>query len=139
MKKIYIIEENVHLLEMLKTIVQECILGHEVIGTANNGQQAMKDGIALEPDLFILDFNLPEADGDEVLNFIKTNLPQSKVMLYSEQNDQKTIEITLQGKADGHMIKGSRIEEIVYAIKKVTRGDHYFSSVFHKHKFSSKL
>ena len=73
------------------------------------------------------------------LNFIKTNLPQSKVMLYSEQNDQKTIEITLQGKADGHMIKGSRIEEIVYAIKKVTRGDHYFSSVFHKHKFSSKL
>ncbi len=119
-------------------VVKECIAEHFVIGTADNGQKAMKECIVLDPDLVIMDLNLPDADGAELLNHFKVNLPQSKFMLYSVKDDKDTIAITLQGKVDGHIIKGSRIEEIVYAIKKVTSGKHYFSSVFHKHKFSKQ-
>ena len=59
--KIYIAEDESIILMSFKMILQQ--LGYEVVGSAVNGEKALKDILELKPDLLLLDINMPRLDG----------------------------------------------------------------------------
>ena len=59
--KIYIAEDESIILMNFKMILQ--LLGYEVVGSAVNGEKALKDILELKPDLLLLDINMPRLDG----------------------------------------------------------------------------
>ena len=79
-------------------------------------------------DILILDINMPELDGIEVLKFFKKNNIKIKTIILSSYDDVKLVEEMLSLGADGYISKDSAGEHIIDAIKAVHSGEQFFSN-----------
>ena len=61
--------------------------GFNVIGQANNGNMAVEEAIRLRPELVLLDIHMPEMNGLEALKQIKSNLPETRVVMLTVAED----------------------------------------------------
>lgn len=80
--KVLVVDDSI----MYRRIVQdvlESFSGVEVVGTAGNGKIAMSKAAVLKPDLMILDIEMPEMDGLEVLEHIKNGLSHTAAIVFS--------------------------------------------------------
>ncbi len=66
-----------HLLRFIPT------MGHEVIGIARNGQEAVEEYQRLKPDVLVMDVIMPRLNGLEALQFIRESDPRAKVVMVS--------------------------------------------------------
>ncbi|HAH07669.1 MAG TPA: two-component system response regulator [Elusimicrobia bacterium] len=78
--------------DMYRLILQEMVreMGHEPVGEAETGEQALERFKALKPDLVTLDLSLPDMDGFAVLREIRRANPRANVVMISG-NDQDRI------------------------------------------------
>ncbi len=128
MKNIYIIEDDEVVRNLLVRYLDEIIPEYELVGTSVDGETAREDCVKLNPDLVILDLYLPGINGLEILHFIKSNLPKTKVIIFSGIAEKKIYDIAVQGKADGYVIKSSGFEEFYHAVNTYMRGGHILQS-----------
>jgi two-component system chemotaxis response regulator CheB len=80
--KVMVVDDSI----MYRRIVQdvlESFSGVEIVGTAENGKIAMSKAAVLKPDLMILDIEMPEMDGLEVLEHIKNGLSHTAAIVFS--------------------------------------------------------
>ena len=99
----------------------------EVVGYSLNGKDVLDWFVSNEADILVLDINMPEVDGIEVLqNFNKQNF-QQKVIVLSSYDDVKLIKEVLKIGASGFLAKKCVGESIVDAINTVFKGQQYFS------------
>ena len=99
----------------------------EVVGYSLNGTQVMKWFKENEADILILDINMPEMDGIEVLNNLDKIKKKPKVIVLSSYDDVKLVKEVLQIGAQGFVPKKSAGEHIVNAVKKVAKDEQYFT------------
>jgi DNA-binding NarL/FixJ family response regulator len=97
--------------------------GIKVVGEANSGQQAIKLVKNLSPDIVILDIEMPDMNGVEVLNQIGENAIQVKVLVLSSYDDREYISQMLAMGASGYLIKDEVTDTIVDAVRGVARGE----------------
>ena len=88
-KRIFVVEDLPIMRDLLCGIYES--LGHQVIGTAENGKDAIADYPKHLPDMVSLDISLPDMDGLAVLKEIRAHNPQAKVLIVTA-NDQKALE-----------------------------------------------
>lgn len=88
-KRIFIVEDLPIMRDLLCGIYES--LGHHVVGTAENGHDAISEYPKYMPDLMSLDISLPDMDGLAVLKEIRTKYSQAKVLIVTA-NDQKVLE-----------------------------------------------
>jgi two-component system, NarL family, response regulator DegU len=96
-----------------------------VASEAGNGEKALEMLKLYEPDVLLLDFNMPLLNGIEVLKIIKEQESNVKVIMLTVENDRKTLREAIDIGADGYLLKDSACEEIVNAIKTVFNGEKY--------------
>ncbi|MCM8710243.1 response regulator transcription factor [Clostridium sp. SYSU_GA19001] len=96
-----------------------------IIGEAENGERALKLLEECSPDVVLLDCNMPLKNGIEVLEIIKKQNENIKVIMLTIENDRRTIHTAINIGADGYMLKDSAGTEIVSAIKSVYNGEKY--------------
>ena len=77
----------------------------EVIGEAEDGLQLIKLLKHVQPDVILIDINMPVMDGTVALPLIKKNYPDTKVLVLSMQNTPQMIKIMMQLGADGYLTK----------------------------------
>lgn len=99
----------------------------EVIGFSLNGLQVVEWFENNEADVLVLDINMPEMDGIEVLKNLKKNKVQCQVIVLSSYDDVKLVKEVLQMGAQGFVPKKSAGEHIVNAVNKVALGQQYFT------------
>jgi DNA-binding NarL/FixJ family response regulator len=99
----------------------------EVTGYSLNGTQVMDWFNNNEADILILDINMPEMDGIEVLNNLGKMKKKPKVIVLSSYDDIKLVKEVLQIGAQGFVPKKSAGEHIVNAVKKVAKDEQYFT------------
>jgi len=92
-----------------------------------DGGEGMEQCLALAPDLVIIDLQLPEVNGLEILHLLKRKFPKIKILIFTGKTSQQTVNIAMQGQADGFINKISGIEELEKAIDAVSRGEQFFS------------
>jgi two-component system response regulator NreC len=99
----------------------------EVVAEADNG----KDGVALvqqhQPDVAVMDLNMPELDGVEATKIIRKNVPNTQVLILSMYSTGEHVRPAIRAGAGGYLLKGSGLSDLVSAIKAVSSGNAFFS------------
>jgi len=105
----------------------------EVVGEAGDGEEAVRLGSELEPDLVIMDIVMPKLSGIEATKLIKQASPSTAVLVLTAYNDIRYIIGLLEAGACGYLLKSARSSEIVAAIRAVRSGESVLdAAVTHK-------
>jgi len=96
-----------------------------VVGEAGNGRHALELVTELQPDIVVMDLNLPELDGIEATRTIAAEHKNVKVLVLTMESDDVLIRKTLRAGARGYVLKDS--PDIIRAVKQVARGQSFFS------------
>ncbi len=101
----------------------------EVIGEANDGDEAVKMAAELEPDVILMDIVMPKLSGVEATRLIKKAKPSSCILILTAYSDIRYILGLLEAGASGYLLKSARSEEIVGAIRAVRSGESVLDSL----------
>ena len=99
----------------------------EVVGESLNGEQVIDWYQTNTSDVLVLDINMPKVDGIKVLQYLKKSKIQPYVVVLSSYDDIKLVKEVLKIGAKGFLAKKCAGEQIVDAIKTVSKGEQYFS------------
>ncbi|MCB9419640.1 MAG: response regulator transcription factor [Ardenticatenaceae bacterium] len=99
----------------------------EVVGQAADGKRAVELAESLQPDIALLDINMPELDGIAAANLIREACPQTKTLILTMHNDDAIFFDAIQAGASGYVLKGSRPDDLIQALIEVHNGNVYIS------------
>lgn len=91
-------------------------------GQFYNGSDALSELPRISPDIVLMDINLPEKSGTELIRELKPLLENSQFIMCTSFEDDSHIYDSLKAGASGYIIKGDSLEEIINAIKDCHRG-----------------
>ena len=94
----------------------------EIIGEAGSGQEAIDKAAALQPDILLLDLQLPDLDGVQVLQNLRQRYPQIQAIVFTAFDTDERILGALQAGAQGYLLKGAPREELFQAVRVVSQG-----------------
>jgi two-component system, NarL family, response regulator DegU len=94
----------------------------EVTGEATNGSEALLLVEEIEPDILLLDVEMPVLNGIEVARTLKKNACKTRVLVLSAYDDQEYIREMLLNGASGYLLKDEAPERIIEAVKGVAQG-----------------
>lgn len=95
----------------------------EVVGQASNGADAVEACLRERPDIIILDVEMPRMDGVEATQRIVRDCPQTRVVILTAFEDDNLILQLIQAGATGYLLKESRTEQVVQAIRVAYSGE----------------
>ena len=99
----------------------------EVVGEAGEGLEAIRCVLETEPDLLLLDLNMPKMNGISVILEIKRQCPKTKILALTMHKEEDFILQAFQAGANGYCLKSASHEELLLAIESVLSGKHYVS------------
>ncbi|MEN6465292.1 MAG: response regulator transcription factor [Syntrophaceae bacterium] len=99
----------------------------EVIGEAEDGRNIVKIAKKLVPDVIVMDVTMPDLNGMDATRKIVSEVPGVKVLALSMHQDRKYVSGMLEAGAMGYVLKGSKFEELVTAIRAVSKKNVYLS------------
>jgi DNA-binding NarL/FixJ family response regulator len=95
----------------------------QVVGTAADGQKALTVIRAQKPDVVLTDINMPQINGIELTNTLRTEMPEVGVVILTIYNDDERVFAAIKAGARGYVLKDSPPEETVTAVRAVARGE----------------
>jgi DNA-binding NarL/FixJ family response regulator len=98
-----------------------------VVGEAENGRQAVRLALDLEPDVIVMDINMPELNGIEATRQILAELPATKIIALSMYSDKRYVVGMLKAGVSGYLLKNCAFDELVAAISAVMKNQNYMS------------
>lgn len=99
----------------------------EIVGQAENGQEAIEKARLLKPDIMIMDLTLPVINGVDATRILYNELPEVRVLILSMHADKKYIKDALEAGAFGYLFKDCTYDQLVEAINTVYHGKKYLS------------
>ncbi|WP_106495961.1 response regulator [Lentibacillus sp. Marseille-P4043] len=117
MAKVLITDDAAFMRMQLKDILTK--LGHEVVGEAENGKDAVEKFQELEPDLITMDITMPEMNGVESVKEIKKLNSNVKVIMCSAMGQQGMVVEAIQAGAKDFIVKPFTQDRIQEAVEKV--------------------
>lgn len=100
----------------------------QVVGQAADGFEALAMAAATNPDVMVLDYSMPKLDGPGVIERVRQQTPQIKLLILTIHENIHYAVKALESGAHGYVIKSAAVEELVEAIKIVDRGEVFISS-----------
>ncbi len=100
---------------------------YHIVGTANNGQEAIDIVRRGRVDVIIMDINMPVMDGIDATEIISENFEETKVLIMSMHNKAGYIQNAIKAGASGYILKNTSPDELEEAIVRVLEGGSYFS------------
>lgn len=117
--------------ELVRTGIEALLNDAEditVIGVAESGEKAVDAVVALSPDVVLMDVNMPGIGGVEACRRILQQDAEVKIIAVSVRNDGPIPHQLLKLGVLGFVSKGSPVDEMVHAIRKVMEGKRYLCS-----------
>ena len=99
----------------------------EVVGEAATGEEAVARTADLQPDVVLMDLQMPEVNGIEATRRILLESPNVRVLVVTLFEDDDSVFLALRAGARGYVLKDADEEEMVLAIRAVGRGEAIFS------------
>ncbi len=97
----------------------------EVVGEASNGVECLEKLEECNPEVLLLDINMPEKNGIEVLKQMKEENIEIKVLILTVHNEMDYLMKAVDIGVDGYILKDSESSELKKAIKAVRDGENY--------------
>jgi DNA-binding NarL/FixJ family response regulator len=101
--------------------------GHEVVGEASDGREALTLAQRLQPDIAVLDLSMPLLNGLDAAHEIKRISPRTRTILLTMYTDKEYVLRALHAGARGYVLKTQAAEDLVRAIRETSTGEVYLS------------
>jgi len=118
--KVLLVDDEPLLLESLEIILT--FGGMEIVGTAHNGNEALSVLENTTCDIALVDINMPEMGGIELISHLKKDYPSVKILVLTTFYDDETITKAISGGADGYLLKDSGKDAILGAVSQIMSG-----------------
>ncbi len=115
---------------MLRTGVKQLISmapAITVVGEASNGEQGIELAESLDPDLILLDLNMPGMNGLETLDKLREKSLSGRIVVFSVSNHEEDVVTALKRGADGYLLKDMEPEDLLKALHQAAAGEMVLS------------
>lgn len=102
--------------------------GYDVIATAGEGAQAIRVGSSLKPEVMVLDLQLPDMSGVDVIKGVMGPHPQVRILVLSASAEQQDVLEAVKAGALGYLVKSAGREEFLEAVRRTAEGDAVFTA-----------
>ena len=99
----------------------------ELVGEAATGEEAVARAADLQPDVVLMDLQMPEVNGIEATRRILQESPSVRVLVVTLFEDEDSVFMALRAGARGYVLKDADEEEMVLSIRAVGKGEAIFS------------
>lgn len=124
--KIFIVDDHYMIVEGIRSLLQYQ-KGLEWMGHAMNAASCMAYLQQQQPDVILMDINLPDKSGIDLCREVKTQYPTIHIIGLSSFNQQSFIQKMIENGAVGYVLKNATAEELVEAIETVQSGKMFLS------------
>jgi DNA-binding NarL/FixJ family response regulator len=100
----------------------------QVIATAADGLEAIEKAMLHCPDVAVVDISMPRMDGIEATKRISAHCPKTRILMLTIYNSQEHLQHALKAGASGYVLKDAAGQELVIAIRTLSKGGNYYSS-----------
>lgn len=99
----------------------------QVVGEACDGNDAIRQVKELQPDIVLMDVQMPQMDGLQVTESLRKEAPQVKVLILSMQSNRESVLRIIKAGARGYVLKDAPTDDLMRAIETVNSGEAFFS------------
>ncbi|MGC4803582.1 response regulator [Micromonospora sp. DT233] len=97
--------------------------GHLVVATSGEGRQAVRVAAATRPDVVVLDLQLPDISGVEVIRGLRAALPRVRVLMLSASGEHQSVLDAVKAGATGYLLKSAAPAEFLDAVRRTAAGE----------------
>jgi DNA-binding NarL/FixJ family response regulator len=97
--------------------------GFDVVGEADNGEEAVRLAGELQPDVILMDVSMPEMDGVEATRIIRATDTATQVIMLTMHADSEVLAEAIRAGASGYLVKDCSTEEVAEAVRMAAKGD----------------
>lgn len=124
--KILVVDDHNLVRDGIVAMLSSCV-DFEIIGEAQDGEEAINKAYLMKPDIILMDIYLPGMNGIEAARLIKSKLPAIKILFLSMEVSQQYLEEVIKIGAEGYVLKDIRKNELAGAVRNTVAGTPYFS------------
>ncbi len=117
MGRILIVDDTLFMRTLLKNILFSG--GHDIVGEAGDGDEAVSKYKELKPDLVTMDVVMPKMNGIEALKTIKSFDPNARVVMCTAVGQEQMVKLAIKTGARGYIIKPFQAPKVLEEIKNV--------------------
>jgi DNA-binding NarL/FixJ family response regulator len=97
--------------------------GFDIVGEAENGEQAIRLAEDLKPEVVLMDVSMPELDGVEATRAIRQAPDAPQVIMLTMHADKEVLAEAIRAGASGYLVKDCSTEEVAEAVRMAVQGD----------------
>ena len=121
LRRVAIVEDDSGLRDQLQRILKSAP-GVCCVGTFSSAEKALEEMVAVQPDVILMDINLPGMSGIECVARLRKDLSTAHVIMLTVYEDSERIFQALKAGADGYLVKTSPTKMLLQAIEDVHHG-----------------
>jgi two-component system NarL family response regulator len=128
MIKILIVDDH-HLFREGLTRVLNDVPGMQVVASLSRGEDAVAQVKALQPDVILMDVNMPGMGGVEATRQVRFAYPQAQVLMLTVSEQEKDLFDAIRAGARGYLLKSATSAELVEAVRRLQAGEAIIAPV----------
>jgi len=122
---VVLVDDHLLFLEGMKSVLN-AIDEVESVSIAYNGKDLFPLLFKVHPDLLLLDLNLVDENGLELIARVKKDFPTTKIMVLTSYNDPRYVKEAFRNGVDGYMLKNADKADLIEGIREVLSGEIFF-------------
>lgn len=119
--RVAIADDNEHFRDTLRDVLQY-EPDFQIVGVWRHGADALMGLEEVQPDVLLLDINMPYMNGVETTKRLQVQYPEVRIIILTMHDDEGYVLETLKSGASGYLVKDGSVTEIVRAIREVASG-----------------
>lgn len=125
--RIVVADDHAVVREGLRALLS-AVEGYELVGTAATGAEAVRSAVTLQPDVEVMDIQMPDMSGIEATREIRRVAPSVRVLMLTMFDDDESVFAAMRAGALGYVLKGAAPESMIRAIAVVASGEAIFGA-----------
>ena len=117
MARILVVDDAAFMRMLLKKILTQA--GHQIVGEASNGREAVEKYKQLKPDLVTMDIVMPEMDGITAVKEIMKIDPNAKIIMITAVGQEAKVMEALKSGAKGYIVKPFQAPKVIEEVNRV--------------------
>ncbi len=118
--KLLLVDDHALFLHSLKVLLSTS--GYDIVGTAIDGMDALKQARLLHPDLILMDIEMPICDGLAATRLIKAEMPEIKIVILTVSASDEHLFEAIKSGASGYILKSQSADRFLEMVHQIEQG-----------------